>query len=332
MYATIGAEVPRDGGWAFEPKYDGMRALAFVTPSRVRLLTRNGKDKAKQFPEIVASLGTLGRRLKRRLVLDGEVVALKRAKTGRFQALQGRFHLKSGADIEAAMRKSPAVMVLFDVLADGDEVLVNEPWTSRRSRLERLLRVVPDGLRLSESSLNGRRMIDRARRGHWEGLIAKRVSANYVPGARSRDWLKLKLQYRAEFVIGGFTEPRRSRPFLGALLLGYFDNRGRFIYVGHAGGGFNRESLRDMRDKLNRLEVRRSPFVNTPRTNERAHWVKPTVVVEVKFAEWTSDDRLRQPIFLGVRDDKNARDVHLERESIQRFAEGVAASAKHHRA
>ena len=331
MYATIGSELPADGGWTFEPKYDGMRALAFVTTARVRLMTRNGKDKAKQFPEIVASLGELGRRLKRRVILDGEVVALERNKTGRFQALQGRFHLKSTADIDAATRKSPAVMVLFDVLADGDEVLLNTPWTGRRDRLERLLRVVPAGLRLSESSPNGRRMIDRARRGHWEGLIAKRVSAEYVPGARSRDWLKLKLQHRAEFVIGGFTEPRRSRPFLGALLLGYFDRRGHLVYVGHTGGGFNRESLREIRDKLDRLELSHSPFVNTPRTNERAHWVKPTVVVEVKFAEWTSDNRLRQPIFLGLRDDKDARDVHLERESIQRFAEGVAAPTKHQR-
>lgn len=330
MYASIGAEVPSDGGWTFEPKYDGMRALAFVTPARVRLMTRNGKDKAAQFPEIVASLGSLARRVKRRLILDGEVVALERSKTGRFQALQGRFHLKSMADIEAAMRRSPARMVLFDVLADGDEVLLDEPWTSRRLRLERLLRAIPAGLVLSESSPNGKRMIDRARRGHWEGVIAKRASAHYVPGARSRDWLKLKLQYRAEFVVGGFTEPRRSRPFLGALLLGYFDDRGQLVYVGHTGGGFNRESLRDMRAKLDRLEVSRSPFVNTPRTNERAHWVKPTVVVEVKFAEWTSDDRLRQPIFLGVRDDKNARDVHVERESIQRFADDIAALAKPH--
>jgi len=332
MYATIGSEMPRDGGWTFEPKYDGMRAVAFVTASRVRLMTRNGKDKAKQFPEIVASLGALGRRLKRRLVLDGEVVALERNKTGHFQALQGRFHLKSAADIDAATRRAPAVMVLFDVLAEGQEVLLDEPWTERRDRLERLLRVVPSGLRLSEASPNGKRMIARARRGHWEGLIAKRVSATYVPGARSRHWLKLKLQYRAEFVVGGFTEPRLTRPFLGAVLLGYFDRSGQLVYVGHTGGGFNRESLRKMREKLDRLEQRQSPFLDTPRTNEPAHWVKPTVVVEVKFAEWTSDNRLRQPILLGLRDDKDARDVHLERESIQRFAEGVAAPAEPHRA
>jgi bifunctional non-homologous end joining protein LigD len=320
MYASIGTDVPTDPGWHFEPKYDGMRALAFISPGRVRLMTRNGKDKARQFPEVAAALGTLARRLKRRCILDGEVVALERNRPGHFQALQGRFHLKGASDIEAAMRASPAAIVVFDVLLDGDAKLLTAPLTARRKRLERLLRNAPPQVRMSESSPNGARMIERARKGGWEGVIAKRDGAPYVAGARSRDWLKLKLQHRAEFVIGGFTEPRRTRPYLGALLLGYFDSKGRLHYVGHTGGGFNKESLHEMREKLDAVEQDRSPFVNTPRTNEHAHWVKPRIVIEVKFAEWTADGRLRQPIFLGVRDDKNAREVHLERESIQRLA------------
>ena len=328
MYATIGTHAPTGAGWRFEPKYDGMRALAFISPARVRLMTRNGKDKAKQFPEVAAALGTFGRRLGRRCIVDGEVVALERNRPGHFQALQGRFHLKSGADIEAAVRASPAAIILFDLLADGDENLMGAPWTERRARLERLLEDPPDGVRLSETSPNGARMLERARKGGWEGVIAKRSAARYVPGARSRDWLKLKLQHRAEFVIGGYTEPRRTRPYLGAILLGYFDDDGRLRYVGHTGGGFNRESLREMHEQLNRIEQPESPFANTPRTNERAHWVKPRVVVEVKFAEWTSDGRLRQPIFLGTRDDKNAMDVHLEKESIQRYANERAPSQR----
>ena len=328
MYATIGTEAPTDSGWSFEPKYDGMRALAFIGPSRVRLMTRNGKDKAKQFPEVAAALGILGRRLGRRCILDGEVVALERNRPGHFQALQGRFHLKSGADIQGAMQESPAAVVIFDLLADGDENLMNAPWTERRARLETLLQNSPNGVRISESSPNGSRMLERARKGGWEGVIAKRSAARYVPGARSRDWLKLKLQHRAEFVIGGYTEPRRTRPYLGAILLGYFDDDGQLRYVGHTGGGFNRESLREMYEQLRRIEQPASPFGNTPRTNERAHWVKPRVVVEVKFAEWTSDGRLRQPIFLGTRDDKNAMDVHLEKESIQRYANEQAPSKR----
>jgi bifunctional non-homologous end joining protein LigD len=207
--------------------------------------------------------------------------------------------------------------MVFDILADGADIVMREPWTARRERLERILERAPETVRISESSPNGKRMIDRARKGGWEGVIAKRVDTIYTPGARSRDWLKLKLQHRAEFVIGGFTEPRRTRPYLGAILLGYFDPNDRLCYVGHTGGGFNRESLRDMYQRLQSLEQRRSPFVQTPRTNERAHWVKPRLVVEVKFAEWTADGRLRQPIFLGIRDDKPPRDVHREGESIQ---------------
>jgi bifunctional non-homologous end joining protein LigD len=326
MYATIGTEVPAGAGWSFEPKYDGMRALAFLTPARIRLMTRNGKDKAKQFPEVTAALGKLARRLERRCILDGEVVALERNRPGHFQALQGRFHLKNAADIEAARHNAPVAIVFFDLLADGDESLLNQALATRRQRLARVLRQSTDEVRISESSPNGARMLERARKGGWEGVIAKRDAAPYVPGARSRDWLKLKLQHRAEFVVGGYTEPRRTRPHLGAILLGYFDRSGQLQYVGHTGGGFNRASLTDMYERLHRLERRESPFADAPRTNERAHWVKPKVVVEVKFAEWTSDARLRQPIFLGIRDDKDARDVHFERASVQRLARGTKRS------
>ena len=321
MYATIGTAIPTDGEWTFEPKYDGMRALAFVSATRVRLMTRNGKDKAKQFPEIAEALLRLGRRRRRRLVLDGEVVALERNKPGPFQALQGRFQLKSPRDIARAVRATPAAMFLFDILADGEDVLLDASQAERRRRLARAVGKTQDALRVSECSPNGSRMIARARAGGWEGVIAKRAAAAYVPGARSRDWLKLKLQHREEFVVGGFTEPRRTRPYLGAILLGYFDNDGALHYVGHTGGGFTRESLREMRERLEPLEQKRCPFIEVPRTNERAHWVRPQVVVEVKFAEWTADGRLRQPIFLGARDDKNARDVHLEHESMQRLGQ-----------
>ena len=169
-------------------------------------------------------------------------------------------------------------------------------------------------------------MLTRARRAGWEGVIAKRVEARYQPGARSGDWLKLKLLFRAEFVVGGFTEPRNSRPYLGALLLGAHDAAGRLVYVGHMGGGFDRAGLRTMRARLERIERRTSPFAVAPRTNQPAHWVAPKLVVEVKFAEWTADGKLRQPIFLGVRDDKAARDVTIEGVSMQRWGTGEIAN------
>jgi bifunctional non-homologous end joining protein LigD len=328
MLATIGTEVPEGTDWTFEPKYDGMRAIAFVSPTRVRLMTRNGKDKAAQFPEVTEALQSLARTWRRPMILDGEVVALERKKPGEFQRLQGRFQLKSAKDIEDAAVRTPATLIVFDLLADGADVVLDETQRTRRARLEQVLRRARGSVRLSESSPYGARMLARARAGSWEGVIAKRAQSRYEPGARSRDWLKLKLQHREEFVVGGYTEPRRTRPFLGAILLGYFDRRGGLQYVGHTGGGFNRESLRAMRERLEPLEQAQCPFIHVPRTNERAHWVRPRVVVEVKFAEWTADGRLRQPIFLGVRDDKNARDVHLERESVQRLGHERSRSAR----
>jgi bifunctional non-homologous end joining protein LigD len=156
-----------------------------------------------------------------------------------------------------------------------------------------------------------------ARRGGWEGVIAKRRDAPYRPGVRSPDWQKLKIEFRQELVVGGFTEPRRTRPHLGALLLGYYDADGRFVYAGHTGGGFTHEGLRRMRARLDALERKTPPFADPPRPNETVHWVRPEVVVEVKFAEWTADGRLRQPIYVGTRDDKKAREVGREQVSVQ---------------
>lgn len=320
MYATVGATIPTGPAWTFEQKFDGMRVIVLASSRDIRLVTRNGRDKATQFPEIVDALRALARRLRRPIVLDGEIVAMRRGAPAAFQALQSRMQLKDPKQILEKSGREPASLVVFDLLQDGRTNLMREPWHARRGRLERIMKsVVNPRILISESTRAGRRLLARARRRAWEGVIAKQVDAVYVPGARSTAWLKLKLQHRAEFVVGGYTEPRRSREHIGALLLGYFDAGGRLCYVGHMGGGFNRESLGDMLRRLKPLERRTSPFFEQFTTNEPAHWVRPTVVVEVKFAEWTADGKLRQPIFLGVRDDKNARDVHKERESIQEW-------------
>ena len=318
MYASVGSEIPGDG-WTFEPKYDGIRVLAFATSSEVKLITRNGKDKAAQFPEIVASLKKLASQSRRSLVLDGEIVALIDGEPARFQELQGRMHVKESHLIARRSSAAPAALILFDILMDGDEVLVREPWSERRARLlKRVGKRVTTQLRVTESSEgDGKEMLEKARRQGWEGIIAKRVDSLYEPGHRSRAWLKLKIEFRQEFVIGGYTEPRNSREHIGALLLGYFD-KDRFIYVGHTGGGFTRKGLEEMYRRLKRLERKTPPFEETPKTNEKAHWVKPEIVVEVKFNEWTADRRLRQPIFLGVRDDKSPEEVALEPPSVQK--------------
>jgi bifunctional non-homologous end joining protein LigD len=341
MYATVGTEIPRGDDWTFEPKYDGMRVLAFARPidddeievegtpqprprrraQGVRLMTRNGRDKSAQFPEVVDALSSLARRAGRPIILDGEIVVLERDRPGRFQALQSRMHLQNVEQLAVQAKNAPAALIAFDILQDGDAELFDEPWTGRRKRLEQLLRSSRlRKVRLSDSSRDGGPMVERASAAGWEGVIAKRTTSKYRPGARSRDWLKLKLQYRAEFVVGGWTEPRKTRQYIGALLLGYYDGEGRLHYVGHMGGGFTRDGLGEMYRRLKPLERKTPPFVDPPKTNEPAHWVEPKIVVEVKFAEWTADGKLRQPIFLGIRDDKDARDVGLEGKSLQDWA------------
>ena len=318
MYASIGTETPGEG-WTFEPKYDGIRVLAFVTPSDVSLVTRNGKDKANQFPEIAEALKSIAKKKKHSFVVDGEIIALVNGEPARFQELQSRMHVKESHVIERYRSSAPASLVLFDILMSGDKVLLDKEWSERRAELLRQFeKATSDRIRITESiEGDGKKMLERARKQGWEGIIAKRTTSTYQPGERSKAWLKLKVEFRQEFVVGGFTEPRNSRQHLGALLLGYFDH-GRLIYVGHTGGGFTSQGLGEMYRRLEPLEQKTSPFAEVPHTNEKAHWVKPEIVVEVKFSEWTTDGKLRQPIYLGTRDDKNPEEVGREKQSVQK--------------
>jgi bifunctional non-homologous end joining protein LigD len=313
MLAATGREVPSSEGWTYEPKYDGIRVLAFATPDSVALVTRNGNDKARQFPEVAAALEALAADLGSPVVLDGELVALHGGEIARFERLQGRMHVRDGTRIRNRAEDSPAALVAFDLLLEGDEVLVGQPWSDRRPVLERVMGGrTGEHLRLGETSPDHREMARRAEAGGWEGVIAKRADSAYRPGKRSPDWLKLKMENRQELVVGGWTEPRKSRSHLGALLLGYYDDEGRLVYAGHTGTGFTRETLAEMYRRLKRLERKTPPFAERPRTNERAHWVTPRVVVEVKFNEWTREGRLRQPVFLGIREDKDPGEVTRE--------------------
>ena len=328
MYASVGTDIPGEG-WTFEPKYDGVRVLALVTPTGVGLITQNGKDKAAQFPEIVDALESIAKKKKRSLVLDGEIVALIDGEPARFQELQSRMHVQDTHVIERYRLSAPVGLVLFDILMDGEDVLLDKPWSARHARLVRQLgKSTSNHIRIAESiEGDGKKMLELARKRGWEGIIAKQISSTYQPGVRSKTWLKLKIEFRQEFVVGGFTEPRNSRQHIGALLLGYFDHD-RFIYVGHTGGGFTGAGLAEMYRRLKPLERKTSPFAEVPKTNEKAHWVKPEVVVEVKFSEWTADGKLRQPIYLGTRDDKDPREVGRERQSVQKSRSGKVTTSK----
>jgi bifunctional non-homologous end joining protein LigD len=313
MLASVGAELPTTKGWVFEPKYDGIRVIGVAHGDEVALFSRNGLEKTKQFPEIAEALAKVARRRKGGLIVDGEIVALdEKGAPSRFQGLQGRMHVTNERAIAMHRSESPAALVLFDLLMESNAPLVGDPWSARRKRLEALFGKAADPLRISDVSYKGESMLREARSMGWEGIMAKREDALYRPGVRTKDWLKLKIEQRQEFVVGGYTEPRNSRSYLGAILLGYNDRSGNFVYAGHTGGGFSNASLTDMYRRLKPLETAKSPFSTTPKTNQPAHWVKPQVVVEVKFNEWTEGGHLRQPIFVGVRDDKKALEVVRE--------------------
>lgn len=315
MLATIGTEVPTDDGWVFEPKYDGIRILASADGRRVALVSRNGIEKTRQFPEVADALRSLYERVKRPFVLDGEIVATKKDSPTRFQALQARMHVMNETTIAGYRAGSPVAFMVFDVLLDGRKTLIAEPWRVRRTHLTALLRGAGRirAIRLGDVSDDGVAMLRKAHRHGWEGVIAKRSAGHYDAGRRSKSWLKLKIERRQEFVVGGWTEPRNSREHIGALLLGYYEKRS-LVYAGHTGTGFSRQSLLDMYRRLSRIERKTPPFATPPRTNEPAHWARPSVVVEIKFNEWTTDGRLRQPVFVGVRTDKAAKDVIREPE------------------
>ena len=288
----------------YEPKYDGIRAIAFIAPGAtpmVSLWSRLGRDKTRQFPEVTEALRVLGRRLGRPVVLDGEIIAVDAhgAPLG-FQHLQSRINRERPEPFS-----SNTAYVAFDVLRDGAEDLRPLPLYERRSRLEALLaKATGERLRLSDQAVgDGRQLHARALKHGYEGLVAKRRNSPYMSGKRSNDWRKMKLDRRTSAVIGGWTEPRGARTHFGALVLGQFDERGGLVHVGQVGTGFNESELARLSAGLARLRTPACPFVSPPATDTHAHWVTPALVVEVRYTEWTSDERLRHPTYLGVRDD-----------------------------
>ncbi|HVT38032.1 MAG TPA: non-homologous end-joining DNA ligase [Gemmatimonadaceae bacterium] len=328
MLARLGTSLPEGKGWTFEPKYDGIRVLAFADGDAVSLVTRNQLDKASQFPDIAGALTALSRKKRRPFVLDGEIVAYAGRVLGRFQELQERIHETNSAKIAGHIRNSPAALIAFDLLMEGVVSYVKEPLATRRATLEKLFaRQRSPALRLGVSiEGGGDRLLEKATKEGWEGIMAKRLDAPYRTGKRSDAWLKLKLEARQEFVVGGWTEPRRSREHIGSLLLGYW-KRGKLIYAGHTGAGFSRRTLADLAARLAPLERKTSAFETEPRPNAPAHWTRPEVVVEIKFNEWTAGGRLRRPVFLGVRDDKDARTVVREGPARQRQQRRVRPAA-----
>jgi bifunctional non-homologous end joining protein LigD len=307
MLATLVDAPFDDPDWLFEFKWDGYRAIAVIAQDGgVTLTSRNGNDLLGQFPEL-AKLGAAFTSLP--IIVDGEICILDDRGRSSFQALQSR-DKRFAAGAKAA--KTPVTFVAFDCLyADGRD-LRSEPLEARKTLLETL--IVPEGGVMFSKHVvgSGKELYAFAAREQLEGIIGKARASPYR-STRSREWVKIKAKRRQEFVIGGWTEPRGSRTAFGALLLGVYEGKA-LVYAGHVGTGFDQAKLRALGKQLAANEVDESPFAQTPKTNTKAHWVKPSLVAEIEFAEWTRDAILRQAVFVGLRTDKNARDVVRERE------------------
>lgn len=273
MAATLTQERFEAPGWVFERKLDGIRLLAFKQEDDVRLLSRNRLLQNYAYPEIVAAVTSLP---VENAILDGEATGVWR-------------------------EEGDVLYHVFDVLWLNGHDLTRLPLFERRARLEAL---PLDRPLLLVERLTDSQPWERACREGWEGVIAKRGDAPYEHG-RSRNWLKMKCEATQELVVGGFTDPRGSRVGLGALLVGYFEG-GDFCFAGRVGTGFTTQLLLDLRACLDTLEIPQSPFTKAVGLPRDAHWVRPEVVVQVAFLEWTANGKLRHPRLLGVRSDKSA--------------------------
>jgi bifunctional non-homologous end joining protein LigD len=279
-------------GWVFEPKYDGWRVVAARRRGRVSLLTRGGLDLAGEEPEIARAVAALPGG---DLVVDGEMVVLDTRGVSSFRLLQERN--EPGA-------KRP-LLVLFDCLeADGGS-LFSRPLSERRAVLEALLGKKPRPPLALAARLgsDGIAAFAKAVKKGWEGVVGKDLAARYEAGRRSLRWLKVKARREAELVIGGFTLPKGSRLHFGALLVGLFDGK-VLRYCGSVGTGFSDEVLLGLLEKLHPLQRDACPFAPVPREVKDATWVAPKLVAQVAYSEWTGDEKLRQPSFLGLRTDK----------------------------
>jgi bifunctional non-homologous end joining protein LigD len=308
MLATIVEKPFDDDDWLFEIKWDGVRAIATVAArGDVQVRSRTGKDLLVQFPE----LEDLSRAVTMLpAILDGEIVALDRYGRSSFQRLQPRLNRRESDP--ALARAIPVTYCVFDLLYAGKRDLRRLPLDERKALLERIVRASGKQIMLSKHVVGkGKHLFSFARRHGLEGIMAKRRDSPYVE-RRSSMWLKIKAHRQQEVVIAGWTEPRGSRELFGALLLGVYDH-GTLRYVGHVGTGFDRALLELVMNKLAALATSKCPFAVKPKSNAPCHWVRPQLVAEVKFAEWTDEGLMRQPVFLGLRADKKAKDVVRER-------------------
>ena len=309
MMATLVDSAFDHPDWIFEPKFDGLRVLVRFNGKTLTLVSRNDKPQEAMFPDVERALRQA---ITRPLVADGEIICFDEEGRSSFRALQQRFHLMDQTKIRARAKRYPASIALFDLLWFNRRDLSGEPLIERKRLLRSAVKWSERVLWTESIAGKGKELFRQACRRGEEGIIGKLASSCYV-GRRDGSWVKIKCLGRQEFVIGGFTDPQRSRVGLGALLVGYFE-QGRLLYAGKVGTGYTRQTLLELRDHLNGLEQRACPFVaGEPPEAPGVHWVRPELVAEIAFAEWTANGLLRQPRFEGLRSDKRPRDCRRER-------------------
>jgi bifunctional non-homologous end joining protein LigD len=329
MLATLPSQPPSltDPAYVYEPKVDGIRAIVEVLPAApkpgVRFWSRNGNEKTAQFPDIVDAIGTWLKKITEPLVLDGEIVALdEEMRPAGFQRLQHRIHVTvPGFNSKKAILppdQQPAAFIAFDLLRDGDDDLRALPLIERRKRLDALFKThqppASDLVRLTPQAVgDGNALMKQAHAENWEGLMVKLARSPYRTAKRSPEWVKHKLNKQDEFVVVGWTDPGGTREHFGSLILGAND-KGGLRYAGEVGTGFKGAELERIMKLLTRLETPTCPLNPKPKilsAKGTPHWVRPKLVAQVRYTEITDDGRLRHPAYLGLRDDKLAKEVAL---------------------
>ena len=312
MLALLSAHVPPDGDeWAFEYKWDGVRAVAYHTANSWLIESRNQLDITRRYPELDALHEILG---KRSAVLDGEIVALDDLDRPSFPKLQRRMHVNAAAQLQRLTREVPILYVLFDLLYLDGKSMVNLPYSERRARLEELTLAGPAWTVTPSHVNNGKQMLDAARQNMLEGIVAKKIDIKYEGGKRSNCWLKIKIIQRQEFVIAGWTaESTGLRDRVGTMLIGYYDCHGELHYAGHVGTGLASPDHAPLVRRFEKLARAASPFVEklppARRGGNKIMYLEPQLVGEVEYRRWPEGGMVQQASFKGLRPDKSARQV-----------------------
>ncbi len=318
MLALLSPLPAHPGDFGFEYKWDGVRAIAYWDGRRLRLESRNGLDITFRYPEFAGLGGAIGKRA----ILDGEIVALDEKGRPSFSLLQQRMGLVDERLVKKRAREIPAVYLLFDLLYFDRHPILAMSYEQRRRILEGLALSGPSWQTTPPHPGEGAAMLKAAKKQGLEGVVAKRLTSVYEPGLRTGAWRKVKILRRQEFVVGGWVPEKDSfGKRVGALLLGYYDRPAkgppRFVYAGNVGTGFNETDRVVLKKFLDRLRLRTSPF-SGPAPRGEALYVKPELVAEVEYREWTPHGTLRQPSYKGLRFDKDASDVMREEERMKR--------------